>query len=119
MQAYECRGWVHLRRPDGSSLGEAQALLWAQRRADGQLDWRGVLRAGITPITARWPADEPVVLQCPDGQDLTVWLEPAVVACGPALLQVARAWQVAAPSHQASEPAQTGEGEAQHVRPHG
>jgi hypothetical protein len=93
MHVYECRGWVQLRRPDGASLGDVQAQLWAQQRADGQLDWHGVLRAGITPTTTRWPANEPVVLECPDGQDLTVWLEPAVVECGPVLLQVARARQ--------------------------
>jgi hypothetical protein len=119
MQAYECRGWVRLRRPDGSSLGGAQAQLSAQPEADGQLGWRGVLRAGITSTTTPWPADEPVVLQCPDGRDLTVYLEPAVIERGPVLLQVARARQVAAAVHQASPPAQSGDGEKQYVRQYG
>ncbi len=89
MQEYEWRGWVQLRRPDESSLGEAKAQLSARPEADGRLGWRGVLRAGTTSTSTSWPADEPVVLHCPDGRDLTVYLEPAVVERGPVLLQVA------------------------------
>jgi hypothetical protein len=120
MQAYECRGWVQLQRPDGSSLGEAKAQISVRQEADGRLGWRGVLRAGITPTTKLWPADEPVVLHCPDGRDLTVCLEPAIVERGPVLLQVAHARQVEAAAHQASPPEQSGKGEeAAYVRPHG